>query len=756
MLAPWHQAVILSCGLSAILLTAVQRQGTAQELVVLRQGMVIERSVTIDPRTYRLGASADLETPAITIRGENIVVDFNGAVLTGSSEAAEPDQFAGVAVLVDGGESVTIRGATIRGYKVGILARNSPGLRVTRNDLSHNWKQRLYSRIDKESLVDWMSYHDNEKDEWLRFGAAIYLSSCDGAEIDHNTALQGQNGLMATKSKGLKIWNNTFQFLSSIGVGLYRVSESTIMHNRIDWCVRGYSHGFYNRGQDSAGLLMYEQSSNNTVAYNSITHGGDGLFLWAGQSTMETGKGGANDNLFVDNDFSHAPTNGIETTFSRNRFVGNRVEDNWHGVWGGYSYESVWMNNRFARNAEAIAIEHGQDNEIVGNSFTGDDTAVRLWQNPSQDPEWGYPKHRDTRSRDYRIENNIFLRNETVVSLRDTANVRISGNRFIEEGVRLRSSGETPGLQRQQEEPAGIVLGDPAGPPRLSGGMDPMLTPGDRRGREYIIVDEWGPYDWKSPKLWPVLNASPERPLPYRLDVLGASAFEGLPHRSGPGEPVRLEVLGPKGRWRLASARGASATPSSGNIGDVLTVTPDARSSVVDWEVALDYTGEAVISPRGETVPAGSPYTFRYSQFHAPVDWTLRFYEYPETMNPASDTEAFTKRIADEPLEALRAGRIDFLSGREFEQGLPRDRFALVGEGIVDLPPGDYTLQVISDDGARVWIDGQLVLDAWQPHESRVDRADIRGGRRRLKVEYYETAGWAEMRLDILPRRVTK
>ena len=54
------------------------------------------------------------------------------------------------------------------------------------------------------------------------------------------------------------------------------------MHNRIDWCVRGYSHGFYNRGQDSAGLLMYEQSSRNTVAYNSVTHGGDGLFLWAG------------------------------------------------------------------------------------------------------------------------------------------------------------------------------------------------------------------------------------------------------------------------------------------------------------------------------------------------------------------------------------------------------------------------------------------------------------------------------------------
>ena len=48
---------------------------------------------------------------------------------------------------------------------------------------------------------------------------------------------------------------------------------------------------------------MYEQSCFNVVAHNSITHSGDGLFLWAGQSTMDSGKGGANDNLFYANDF---------------------------------------------------------------------------------------------------------------------------------------------------------------------------------------------------------------------------------------------------------------------------------------------------------------------------------------------------------------------------------------------------------------------------------------------------------------------
>lgn len=728
-------------------LSHTQDGPAARQTVQLTAGMVIERSITVRPGTYRIPASADLKIPALTVRGDNIVIDFNGATLAGSAEDADPDQFAGIGILIEGGSRVTIRGATIRGYKVGILARNSPDLHITRNDLSHNWKQRLYSGIEKESLVDWMSYHDNEKDEWLRFGAAIYLSNCDRAEIDHNTIVQGQNGLMATRSSELKIWNNTIQFMSSIGVGLYRVTGSTIMHNRIDWCVRGYSHGFYNRGQDSAGLLMYEQSSNNTVAYNSITHGGDGLFLWAGQSTMDTGKGGANDNVFAENDFSHAPTNGIEATFSRNRFIRNRVEDNWHGVWGGYSYESHWIDNRFARNAEGMAIEHGQKNVIVGNVFEEDDTAIRLWQNATQDPNWGYPKNRDTRSQGYTIEDNVFRRNATALDIRDTTGVRLWRNKFEETGERLKVAGNTAGLQDRPTDDPGrdyIALDHEDPPAKLPDGMDPMIKDGERRGRHTIIVDEWGPYDWKSPKLWPVLESDGKLPFQRRAKATGQ--FDG---------PVKLNVLGPPGTWKLAFTRGAVVTPTEGRVGDVIAVMPN-EGSVTDYEIVLSYVGSEVTSSRGRVTPAGEPYTFSYSRFFAPADWTIDFFEYPEAADPVKAPAAFEKVLAGRPIKTIKSDRIDFLSGRVLEEGVPSDRFAFVARGTVDLPPGDYTMEVISDDGVRVWVDGKLVQDGWEPHESRVDRVDITGGRRSLKVEYYESAGWAEIRVDIQPRRTSK
>ncbi len=56
--------------------------------------------------------------------------------------------------------------------------------------------------------------------------------------------------------------------------------------------------------------------------------------------------------------------------------------------------------------------------------------------------------------------------------------------------------------------------------------------------------------------------------------------------------PVKLKVLGPAGTWTLASARGAQITPSKGNVGDVVTVTPKAGAgAVVDYEITLTYVG---------------------------------------------------------------------------------------------------------------------------------------------------------------------
>ena len=689
--------------------------------------MVITQSGALSRGTYTL-ASADLSHPAITIRGSNLTIDFKDVVLRGAPAEADPDTFTGLAVLVDGGENVTIRNLKAHGYKVGVFARGVRKLHVTGADLSYNWKPRLYSLVEHESLLDWMSYHHNDKDEWLESGAGIYLADSHDAEIDHTTIVQGQNGLMLARSNNARVWNNNFSFLSGLGIALYRASNNTIMHNKVDWCVRGYSHTFYNRGQDSAGILVYEQSHRNIVAFNSVTHGGDGLFLWAGQTTMDTGEGGANDNLFYDNDFSFAPTNGMEATFSRNIFYGNRVEECWHGLWGGYSFDSWVVANKFARNVEAIAIEHGQDNRITENVFDRDETAIRLWRNLTQDPNWGYPKARDTRSRDYVIAGNTFTGNTTALKITETQNVRVYTNNFDKVGTLAVLAGDTRNLGIGDEITVPVrsrPTGEVTLPKAMPGGMNAKIPDAERRGREAIIVDEWGPYDWKSPKLWP----------------------EGRSDAA----PLKLRVLGPAGRWKVASVRGASIEPSSGTVPSVITVTP-AAGKTLDYDIQLSYTGAAVVSPRGRAIAAGSPYTFGYSRFFVGGDWNIRYFTFEETSRPDKNADAFARVMGGAPVKTDRRDRLDFMSGGALVEGLPRDRIAIVAEAELDIPPGNYTLRTISDDGIRVWMDDERIIDRWTPHESAIDTVPVTGGKRRFKVEYYELGGFAELRFEILRR----
>src|SRR5258708_31615697 len=100
-------------------------------------GTVISRTTRVPAGSYTL-ASADIQHPAIVLRGSNITVDFTGVTLLGAKPDADPDSFTGLAVLVDGGENVTITNLTARGYKVGVLARRSPKLHITASNLTYN------------------------------------------------------------------------------------------------------------------------------------------------------------------------------------------------------------------------------------------------------------------------------------------------------------------------------------------------------------------------------------------------------------------------------------------------------------------------------------------------------------------------------------------------------------------------------------------------------------------------------------------
>src|SRR5206468_11313861 len=127
-----------------LLLVLVLTQGPqgSQGPIALHSGQVITRSTRVLRRTYRISG--------VVIRGDNITVDFAGATLQGTP--------ADTAIRIDGGKNVRIIQARARGYKVGILARGTRNLTLEDNDLSYNWKPRLFSLDRKSTRLN--SSHD--------------------------------------------------------------------------------------------------------------------------------------------------------------------------------------------------------------------------------------------------------------------------------------------------------------------------------------------------------------------------------------------------------------------------------------------------------------------------------------------------------------------------------------------------------------------------------------------------------------------
>jgi len=105
---------------------------------------------------------------------------------------------------------------------------------------------------------------------------------------------------------------------------------------------------------------------------------------------------------------------------------------------------------------------------------------------------------------------------------------------------------------------------------------------------------------------------------------------------------------------------------------------------------------------------------------------------------------------------ALRlAARIDPVVDFDWGDGRPHelvdaDEFAIRWSGFLDAPEeGEYLVSTRSDDGIRLYIDGERVIDHWDEHGPATDRvrARLSAGLHRVRIEYFESGGGATCRL---------
>ena len=131
-------------------------------------------------------------------------------------------------------------------------------------------------------------------------------------------------------------------------------------------------------------------------------------------------------------------------------------------------------------------------------------------------------------------------------------------------------------------------------------------------------------------------------------------------------------------------------------------------------------------------------------------------FAWTDSTHPLSAPAGFDALLRDErqrPALTRTTSRLQYMWYRAPTPEWPQARAAIVATTSVDLPPGEYAIRTIGDDGIRVYVDDRLVIEDWSVHESRAREASLSPGRHRIRVEYFQDAGWAELWVELVKRR---
>jgi hypothetical protein len=107
--------------------------------------------------------------------------------------------------------------------------------------------------------------------------------------------------------------------------------------------------------------------------------------------------------------------------------------------------------------------------------------------------------------------------------------------------------------------------------------------------------------------------------------------------------------------------------------------------------------------------------------------------------------------LSGEPLLVRNDERVDFDwgSGSPAPGLIGKDHFSARWTQTLDLPAGHYHFAMTVDDGARLWVNGHLLIESWRDQPAHTYTGDIYlpGGSVPIKMEYYENGGLAVARL---------
>ncbi len=129
--------------------------------------------------------------------------------------------------------------------------------------------------------------------------------------------------------------------------------------------------------------------------------------------------------------------------------------------------------------------------------------------------------------------------------------------------------------------------------------------------------------------------------------------------------------------------------------------------------------------------------------------WSAKFWNLPNPSKKLSSPPVMPERPADAEAQYKN---VDLNLGVESPHpDINRNRFVAKFTNSTFLSKGVYTFSAKSDDGIRVYVNGEVVINKWHEHANIENAATVQlpEGPHFIAVEYYENGGTALLALSI-------
>jgi len=260
----------------------------------------------------------------LIVRADHVTIDGNGATLVGPGESGEPDSFAGYGILAEGRDDVTLRNIKVKGFAAALVINGGKHWLIEHCDFSDNFHA-----------------PDAGWGNGARHGGLI-LTGVWHSTIRHNRANRVWNGLDLDRCSDNLVLDNDFSHCSNVCLKMATATHNRVLENDLSYGLRirpGEVHA-----RDSTCVLIESGSDDNLFRGNTITHGGDGIFIRVLNGWVSTG------NTFIENDCSYANNNCVEAWSPGNTFIRNTANHGSYGFWLGGSDQTVLIGNEAAYN----------------------------------------------------------------------------------------------------------------------------------------------------------------------------------------------------------------------------------------------------------------------------------------------------------------------------------------------------------------------------------------------------------------------